>query len=75
MSTVLKLLNQQHVIDYSQVFIKNSKVHVQSGPLIGQEEIIKKIDFRKNRAKVSLPFLGGEKIVDLGIEVIGREST
>lgn len=45
---------------------------VQSGPLKGKEGIIKKVDKRKNRAKVQLNFLGREKTIDVGIEVLSQ---
>lgn len=69
---LLNLLSKENVIDYSKIYIENSKVWVQSGPLKGKEGIIKKVDKRKNRAKVQLNFLGREKTIDVGIEVLSQ---
>ncbi|MRA76150.1 transcription antiterminator, partial [Bacillus thuringiensis] len=58
--------------DYSKVYIENSKVTVASGPLKGMEGIIKKIDKRKRRAKLCLSFMGLDKMVNVGIEVLSK---
>ncbi|SCY70097.1 antiterminator LoaP [Alkaliphilus peptidifermentans] len=67
---ILRLIPENNIIDYSKVFMENSKIHVESGPLKGFEGLIKKIDKRKSRAKIALNFMGSEKLVELGIELI-----
>ncbi|PEW10115.1 antiterminator LoaP [Bacillus cereus] len=67
---LLKLLGKEDIIDYSKVYIENSKVSVESGPLKGKEAIIKKVDKRKKRAKILLNFLGRENTIDVGIEIL-----
>ena len=37
---ILKLINEKSIIDYSRIFIENSKVYVKDGPLKGMEGII-----------------------------------
>ena len=69
-SRVLGLLGDGDVVDYSKVYLVNSRVVVKSGPLLGMEGLIKAVDRRKNRAKVSIPFMGLEKEIDVGIEVL-----
>lgn len=69
-STILSLTRDTEVLDCSKIYIENSKIIVKSGPLRGMEGIIRKIDTRKNRAKVSINFMNCEKMVDLGIELI-----
>ncbi|MNC28552.1 transcription antitermination protein NusG [compost metagenome] len=64
------MLSDRDTLEYSSVCIINSKASVTSGPLKGFEGIIKKVDSRKNRAKIALNFFGIEKMVDVGIEVI-----
>ncbi len=70
---LLKLLSKDDIIDFSKVYIENSKVLVKSGPLKGMEGIIRKIDKRKNRAKILLNFMGREKTIDVGIEVLSNQ--
>lgn len=70
---ILQLINSDNIIDFSSLYFENTKVVVHSGPLKGQEGIIRKIDKRKCRAKVCLNFLGNEKLIDLGIEMIKQD--
>lgn len=67
---ILDLIGNGEVIDYSKIYFENSKVFVKSGPLHGMEGIIKKVDKRKNRAKIQIDFMGTQKMIDLGIEVL-----
>ncbi|MGF9909124.1 antiterminator LoaP [Brevibacillus porteri] len=70
MSIILKLLNNDEQIDFSQVYTQDFKVYVESGPLKGMEGIIKKIDMHRRRVKVLVSLMGDERIIDLGIEFI-----
>ncbi|WP_041720246.1 antiterminator LoaP [Alkaliphilus metalliredigens] len=71
MQRVLRLCNQGELIGLSKVIVKEgNKVQVVSGPLLGMEGHIIKVDKRKGRAKVCLSVLGDAKTVDLGIEII-----
>ncbi|MCY8910319.1 transcription antiterminator [Bacillus atrophaeus] len=72
---LLKLLSKDDIIDYSKVYIEKSKVLVKCGPLKGNEAIIKRVDKRKNRAKILLNFLGKENTIDVGIEVLSKSNT
>lgn len=75
MSCILRLLGSGDVVDFSKVYLKNSKVVVQSGPLAGMEGLIKAVDKRKMRAKIVVPFMGTAKEFDVGIEVLRQNST
>ncbi|MCY9517587.1 antiterminator LoaP [Paenibacillus apiarius] len=74
-SLILNLINGDGVIDYSEVFTVNSKVFVKSGPLVGNEAIIKKLDKRKGRAKILLNFFDTSKLVDVGVIMLKHLST
>ncbi|MFC9776469.1 antiterminator LoaP [Paenibacillus chitinolyticus] len=69
---IIKLLGDRDTLEYSSIYLVKSKVLVTSGPLKGLEGIIKKVDSRKNRAKIALNFLGNEKLVDVGVEIIHK---
>ncbi|TVX93383.1 antiterminator LoaP [Paenibacillus agilis] len=71
---ILQLCNHENIIEYSNVIVENSKVTVQSGPLFGLEGIIKKLDKRKRRAQIAINFFGGEKLIEVGIEVLVPDS-
>lgn len=72
MTTLLNLINPEDIIDYSTVYMENTKVVVLDGPLVGHEGIIKKIDKHTRRAKVWLHLTGNDepKLVDLGVEIL-----
>jgi transcriptional antiterminator NusG len=65
----LRLLDEKGIVDYSNVYVVNSKLVVKSGPLLGMEGLIKSVDKRKKRAKIMVPFMGLEKEIDVGIEM------
>ena len=67
---ILRLVNNGEIIDYSRIFIVNSRVLVKSGPLHGMEGIIRRVDKRKGRAQISLDLLGSPKLFDLGVEIL-----
>lgn len=67
---IIKLIGDNGIIDYSKVFIENSKVSVKDGPLHGMEGIIKKIDKHRSRAKIELVLMGEPRLIDVGIEMI-----
>lgn len=70
MLTILKLINQNDLIEFSKIMVLNTRVCVISGPLRGLEGIVKKIDKHKRRAKISLKILGRENLIDLGVDII-----
>jgi transcriptional antiterminator NusG len=70
MACLRRLLGAGDVVDYSKVYLVNSRVIVKSGPLRGLEGLIKTVDKRKNRAKILMQFMGFTKEIDLGIEVL-----
>ncbi|PEM20849.1 antiterminator LoaP [Bacillus wiedmannii] len=69
-SSVLQLIGTDETIDFSTIYIENNKVKVLEGPLKGKEDIIKKVDKRKKRAKIILRILGNEIRLDVGIEIL-----
>jgi len=72
MEPILQLTKKNDIIDYSKGFIKNSKVYIEEGPLKGLEGLIRKVDKRKCRAKIALDFMGSEKLVELGVELLRK---
>ncbi len=67
---ILHLLGGGDIVDFSKVCLVNSKVVVKSGPLLGLEDLIQKVDRRKSRVKILLPFMGLRQEIDVGIEVV-----
>ncbi|OPZ92820.1 MAG: hypothetical protein BWY74_01402 [Firmicutes bacterium ADurb.Bin419] len=72
-SPILELMKDIDIIDFSKIFIEDSKVSVNSGPLLGMEGLIRKVDKRRGRAKVAINFIGSEKTVDLGVKILNNQ--
>lgn len=69
---ILSLVNSYGLIELSKAFIKDDKVVIIEGPLLGMEGIIKKIDKRKGRVKVDISINENNLLIDLGIEFINK---
>lgn len=71
---VLKILidNKDNNIGISTLYKENDSIKILTGPLVGLEGHIVKIDSRKGRAKVNLSFMNEERIVELGIELVDK---
>jgi transcriptional antiterminator NusG len=67
---ILKLINNEGVIDYSKVLIENSMVHVKDGPLKGLEGLIVRLNKHTHRAKIKLNFMGEQRVIEVGIEML-----
>lgn len=59
-------------IGISTLYKENDNIKILSGPLVGLEGQIVKIDSRKGRAKVNISFMNEERMVDLGIELVDK---
>lgn len=66
----MELLDDNNTIRMSDGFFEGGKVKITSGPLLTMHGEILKVDRRKSRAKVKLVFLGEERIVDLGLNIL-----
>ncbi|NMM55563.1 antiterminator LoaP [Paenibacillus aquistagni] len=67
---LIDLVGEEGVLDYSEIFIENRLVTVLNGPLKNLEGAIKKVDKRRNRAKVEFNFLGNKSIFDVGVQIL-----
>ncbi len=70
MGFITDLISSDDQIDYSNVYVRNANVIVRDGPLKGREGIIKKIDKRHRRARISLNLMGKEVSFDVGINFL-----
>lgn len=67
--------NRAEVVGLSQIEIREGKeIRIVSGPLMGMEGMVKKINLHKMVAEVVVPFMGGSSVVWLGVETVeGKE--
>lgn len=71
---ILRILinNSDNNIGISALYRDRDNIRIISGPLLGLEGQIIKINFRKGRAKVNLNFMNEVRIVELGIELVEK---
>ena len=66
------LINDEFFIDSSIGFIEGDRVKVISGPLLGMESNIIKINKRKRTAVINIDILGAKRHVTLMLEIIEK---
>ena len=57
------------VVEMSQGIIEGSQVIIQSGPLMGKEGLIRKIDRHKRKAYLEVEMFGALQRVEVGLEI------
>jgi transcriptional antiterminator NusG len=67
---ILKLINNEGIIDYSKLLIKNAIVEVKDGPLKGLEGLILMVNKHTHRSKIKLNFMGEPRVIEVGIEML-----
>ncbi|MCX7842016.1 MAG: antiterminator LoaP [Clostridia bacterium] len=70
MEVIAQLICNDETIGFSDVLVENGKVIVVDGPLLSMEGYIVSLNKRKGRAKVRLDFLGEQRTVELGINML-----
>ncbi len=65
--------NDDHTLEISEVeVLEGKKIRAISGPLLGQEGIVKRVDLHKRIAEVEIIFLNQPVTVYFGIDIIKR---
>jgi transcriptional antiterminator NusG len=67
------LMMDDDCIDISEGYWEGDEIKIIKGPLLALMGSIVSIDKRKGRARVKLSFLGEERVVDLGLDMIDKE--
>ena len=69
---IQRLGGNGYVVEMSEGIIEQSKVRVTSGPLMGMEGYIRKIDRHKRKAWLELELFGRKQTVQVGLEVVSK---
>lgn len=69
---IQRLGGDDHVVEMSEGIIEQSKVRVTSGPLMGMEGYIRKIDRHKRKAWMELELFGRKQMVQVGLEIVAK---
>lgn len=63
---------EEHVVDMSVGYIEGDKIRVTSGPMMGKEGLIKKVDRHKRLAFIEVEFFGKITSAKVGLEIIQK---
>lgn len=63
----------EHVVDPSYGFIEGDQVVITTGPLVGLETRIKKLDRHKRLAYVEVHLMGRTKLIKVGAEIVRKQ--
>ena len=63
---------EKQVVEMSEGVIEQSCVRITSGPLVGMEGMIRKIDRHKRKAYLDLTLFGREQRVQVGVEIVAK---
>lgn len=63
---------REQTVEMSEGIIEHSKIKVYSGPLVGKENYIRKIDRHKRRAFLEMPMLGERRRIQVGLEIVSK---
>lgn len=72
---LLKMGKEDQVVELSTGIIENDKVRIQSGPLVGMEGFIKKIDRHKRQAVLEIEMFGRVVEMKVGVEIVEKVNT
>lgn len=62
----------EKVVEMSTGIIEGDRIIVQTGPLMGREGYIKKIDRHKRKAWLEFPMFGSMQRVQVGLEIVAK---
>ena len=63
---------ENQVVEMSEGVIEQSHVKITSGPLVGMEGAIRKIDRHKRKAWLEVPLFGRVQRVQVGVEIVAK---
>ncbi len=67
-----KMCGDGQIVEMSEGIIEQSQVKVMSGPLMGMEGYIRKIDRHKRKAWLELNMFGRKQMVQVGLEIVAK---
>ena len=71
---LLKFGKEDHIVDMSKGYIISTKIMITTGPLVGNEGIIRKIDRHKRIAYIEVKLFDQITTVKVGLEIISKSS-
>lgn len=69
---ILRFCGEDDIAEISEGVIENDQVHILSGPLMGLEGAIRKIDRHKRKAWLEMEMFGRRQQIEIGLEIIKK---
>lgn len=69
---IIAFTDESHCVRMSEAAIEGDTITVTSGPMLGREAIIKKIDRHKRRALIEVVMFGRSTTATIGLEVVRK---
>lgn len=69
---LLNLSNNNHCIEASYGIIEGDKIRISSGPLMGKESIVKKVNRHKREALIEIEIMGDVRLVSVTLEIVDK---
>lgn len=69
---IIAFTDESHCVRMSEAVIEGDSITVTSGPMLGREAIIKKIDRHKRRALIEVVMFGRSTTATIGLEVVRK---
>lgn len=66
------LVNKENTVETSEGYIVGDELMILSGPLVGKQGLIKRIDRHKRLATLEVEFLGQMVITQIGLEIVSK---
>ena len=68
-----KLWSGRECLEISVGVMEGDKVKIVEGPLVGKESMIKKINKHKRQAVVEINFMGENRLITIGLDIIRKD--
>lgn len=67
-----KVGGEEQIVEMSEGIIEDAQVKITSGPLVGMEGCIRKIDRHKRKAWLEVEMFGRIQVVQVGLEIVAK---
>lgn len=72
-AALLRLCNDDHCIESSMGFIEGDEFYIKSGPMVGMESVIKKINRKKMEGSFEMKFAGEIRKFTVGLDLLRKK--
>lgn len=70
MEFLLQFGGEEQIVGMSEGIIEGSRIWILSGPLVGKEALIRRIDRHKRKAYLEMDMFGRTQRIQVGLEVV-----